>query len=67
MAFKKCRKYHCPSVEDAGIVTLVHFDHIITEVVEYSKVHIDTPDMSPSQKMKGQENEHDIYMRPHQN
>lgn len=66
VAFKKCIKYHYNLLQDATIMTLIHLYSIISEVVDFFKVHISMQDMHPCKNLRGHESEVDESKSFHQ-
>lgn len=62
MAFKQYIQYHYAPFEDAAVMTLICFQAMIREGVDFFKVHIDMQYIRPGMKFKSHETELDRSM-----
>lgn len=66
VAINKFRHYHCPSFDDATIMTLILIDTMDTEPTESFKVAIYMPHMHISHHVRGHECKVESSITPHQ-
>lgn len=52
VAFKNYRKHHCASFENTIIMSLIHFDAVITEAFDSFKSQTDMQNMCPMEIMR---------------